>query len=227
MRRYVALLILILLVGGSAHAQTGGQFCVRAFEDRNGNGQLDSGEPFLTRGVSVNLLNADGVAVASALLDSSPTAAQGVICFQFLQAGQYTLEITSPDFTPTTPGSVTASITEGTLPTVVQYGAQRVVVATATPAAAAEIDLLDEENLPRLVLSALGALVVLAGMVVLGVLIYLVALRRPSAPAAYGPPPSSTRTPTVTLDETISPDDEDVSESRPLVMEDTDQIKPV
>jgi hypothetical protein len=45
--------VILLLVGGSspvlAQAQSGGQFCVRAFEDRNGNQQHDGGEPFLTR----------------------------------------------------------------------------------------------------------------------------------------------------------------------------------
>ena len=53
---------------------SGGQLWVQAFEDRNGNGQHDAGEPFLTQGVSVDLLNADGVIVASATLDGAPYA---------------------------------------------------------------------------------------------------------------------------------------------------------
>jgi hypothetical protein len=68
---------------------------VRAFEDTNANGKLDAGEALLTRGINVNLLDAQNVTIASALLDQSPTAAQGVVCFQFLAAGQYTINISA------------------------------------------------------------------------------------------------------------------------------------
>ncbi len=85
------------------NAQGNGQLCVRSFEDRNGNGQLDGGEPLLTRGVNVNLTNSSNITIASALLDQSPTAAQGVVCFPSLAPGQYTVTITSTEYTPTTP----------------------------------------------------------------------------------------------------------------------------
>src|SRR6185369_17943230 len=99
MRRLICILTLVFALSGTAVAaqQTGGQLCVRSFEDRNGNGKLDAGEPLLTRGVSINLLDAGGITVASALLDTSPTAAQGVVCFQFLASGQYSVEVTSAD----------------------------------------------------------------------------------------------------------------------------------
>lgn len=239
MRRLLLSLILLVLGAGIVRAQTGGQFCVRAFEDRNGNGQMDSGEPFLTRGVSVNLLNAQNVTVASGLLDNSPTAAQGVLCFQFLEAGQYSLEITSPDFNATTPSTVTASISEGSIPTLVQYGGQRI---TDAPIITDETTATDEEMLPRLVLSGLGALLVLAGMAVLGMIIYLMAFRQrvPARPyyAASPPTPTPSDMPPVVLGEDDIPDmpegldpladeEEGVSESHPLIQEDTDQIKPV
>jgi hypothetical protein len=73
--RVLVLVILFVWAALPAAAQTGGQFCVRAFEDRNGSGARDGGEPLLTRGLAVNLLNAEGVTVASGLLESSPTAA--------------------------------------------------------------------------------------------------------------------------------------------------------
>ncbi len=183
--RYLGLLLVIIaLMSSPVQAQAGGQFCVRAFEDRNGNGQLDGGEPFLTRGVSANLLNVDEVTVASALLDDSPTAAQGVICFQFLEPGQYTLSISTADYTPTTPSSFTATISAGTLPTVVQFGGERISAAPVAVATPAEPGIFDQENLPRIVLAALGMLIVIAAMVVLGALIYALAFRsrRPARP---------------------------------------------
>lgn len=84
MRLILFILVISLFVSGIAAAQqAGGQFCVRAFEDRNGNGlhELDGSEPFLTRGVSAQLLDINNVVVATSLLDNSPTAINGVICF--------------------------------------------------------------------------------------------------------------------------------------------------
>ncbi|MBZ0296612.1 MAG: hypothetical protein K8L99_28885, partial [Anaerolineae bacterium] len=125
-------------------------------------------------------------------------------------------------------------------PTLVQYGGQRIVEAPASDDTAAAAT--DEELLPRLVLSGLGALVVLAGMAVLGIIIYLVAFRprTPARPYYAAPPPTPTPSemPPVVLGEDDIPDmpeendpledeEEGVSESRPFVQEDTDQIKPV
>ncbi|MBZ0279084.1 MAG: hypothetical protein K8I60_23260, partial [Anaerolineae bacterium] len=118
---FVCVLALLVLVPVTA-AQSGGQLCVRAFEDRSGNGTLDAGEPLLTRGISVNLLDASNVTVASALMDESPTSAQGVICFQGLPGGQYTVAITSAEYTATTPDLITTTIAADGLPTVVEYG---------------------------------------------------------------------------------------------------------
>lgn len=203
MRKVTVLTLLVaLMMGHSVFAQSGGQFCVRAFEDRNGNGTLDSGEPVLTSGVSADLLNAENVIVASALLAQSPTAAQGVICFQFLAPGQYSMIITSPDYAPTTPNTVTASISDGALPTVVEFGGQHMVIEPAEPAnppgaGLSNLIQLNRDTLPRIVLSALGTLLVMAGMVILGSLIFLLAFRQPRPPerAYYPPAPASGRIP--------------------------------
>ena len=198
--RYIGLiLVMVVLVSGSLQAQSGGQFCVRAFEDRNANGQLDGGEPFLTRGVSANLLNIDEVTVASALLDDSPNRAQGVICFQFLEPGQYTLMISTADYTPTTPSSFTATISAGNIPTVVQFGGEQITEAPVTAPENPANDVLNEANLPRIVLAALGTLIVIAGMVVLGAIIYALAFR-PSRPARpyYAQPDPAQRDPRIT-----------------------------
>jgi hypothetical protein len=202
MRSIVVFLILLTLFGGAASAQTGGQFCVRAFEDRDGSGTLDAGEPLLTTGISADLLNAENVVVASALLAESPTAAQGVICFQFLAPGQYSMIITSAAYSPTTPNTVTASISEGTLPTVVEFGGQRLAIQPTAAALAPSSDLagfinLDRDSLPRIVLGLLGALMAVAVMIVLGSLIYVFFLRpRQQAAPAYYPPPTAAKPPT-------------------------------
>ena len=209
-RTFILILIAGLLFIPTAWAQTGGQFCARSFEDRNGNGTLDGGEPLLTRGVSAELLNADNVIVASALLSSSPTAAQGVICFQFLAPGQYTMIITSPDYLSTTPNTVSAEISDGTLPTVVEFGGQQMNFAPAEVTSPANSPLgidLETDVLQRVVLSALGTLVVIAGMIVLGSLIYLIFVRRKPAPA-YPNPTTGNMPPVVSTT-------------------DTDEIKPV
>ncbi|MBZ0303310.1 MAG: hypothetical protein K8J31_26445 [Anaerolineae bacterium] len=203
MRPFILFFSALFLFVRAASAQTGGQFCVRAFEDRNGSSTLDAGEPLLTSGVSADLLNAENVIVGSALLSESPTAAQGVICFQFLAPGQYTLILTSPDFAATTPNTVTASISEGTLPTVVEFGGQRLDLAPASEsgtqadnplAGFTDLTSLERNVLPRVVLAFLGSLLVIAGMIVLGSLIYLLFLRRPQTlePAYYPPASPST-----------------------------------
>lgn len=194
MKRRLGFLILMamLLAGGVVSAQTGGQFCVRSFEDRNGNGTLDSGEPLLTNGISVNLLNTENVVVASALLADAPTAAQGVVCFQFLAPGEYSVAITSPDYQATTDSLFTSTIGEGTLPTVVAFGGQRIVsdTAVASPAAGAAASPLDAELIQRIVLALLGALLVMAGMIVVGALIYLLFFRN-RGPAYRQPAPAT------------------------------------
>jgi hypothetical protein len=162
-------------------------FCVRAFEDRNANGTLDAGEPLLTRGVSVNLLDAQNITIASSLLDQSPTAAQGVVCFQGLTPGQYTMSITSADYSATTPTTMTTAISANDLPVVMEFGGQRPIPqpTTAAPNVSAA---LDRDTIARIAVSALGALVAVAGMAFLGVIVYALAFR-PRRPVPVGPDP--------------------------------------
>jgi hypothetical protein len=181
-----ALVILssLLIFVMPAFAQTGGQFCVRAFEDRNGNGARDANEPLLTRDVVVTLLDGDSVTVASGVLESSPTAAQGILCFQRLPAGQYSAVVTSADLTATTPTTFSAAVSESGQPVVVDYGAQRApaVVATAAPAAGAAG--ITQDTLLRAGVSLGGALFCMLGMAMLGLIIYALFMRRPAPPRA-------------------------------------------
>ncbi|MBZ0288562.1 MAG: hypothetical protein K8I30_13175 [Anaerolineae bacterium] len=176
LRRLLFALFIFTGIYGTILAQGSGQMCVRSFEDRNGNGQLDAGEPLLTRGVGVNLLNGQGVTIASSLLDTSPTAAQGVICFQFLPAGQYSVVITSADYTATTPDTITTTIADGGLPTVVEFGAKL----SAAPTAAASTTDDTQPDGTRIVLSGVGTLLVIGLMAFLGIIVYWFAFgRRP------------------------------------------------
>ncbi len=176
------IIALLLLIGSTVHAQSGGQFCVRAFDDTNTNGKLDAGEALLTHGINVNLLNAQNVTIASALLDQSPTAAQGVVCFQFLAAGQYTIDISSAEYKATTPASITTTINDGGMPTVVEFGGQPITVpannsnpnSSVTVPAAPD----DTNQLVRILIAVAGALVVVIGMGILGVIVYLLAFGR-------------------------------------------------
>lgn len=70
----------------------------RVFEDMNGNGQQDGGEPGLA-GATIRLLNADGTPVAGV----SPiiTDATGGYNFTQLAPGDYRVEITRPGYLPT------------------------------------------------------------------------------------------------------------------------------
>ncbi|MEZ4668720.1 MAG: hypothetical protein R3E39_12480 [Anaerolineae bacterium] len=179
--RRLAIIAVVLLTGMfSVNAQSGGQFCVRAFEDANANQRLDAGENLLTHGLSVNLLDASNVTIASALLDQSPTAAQGVVCFQFLPAGQYTMSISSAEYKATTPTSMTTTVIDSGQPTVMEFGAQVIDLGpTAAPANSTATALNDEQaQIVRVLVAALATLVVVIGMLVLGLIVYMMTLGR-------------------------------------------------
>ena len=184
MRRMMILIATLLIGSHVVSAQSGGQFCVRAFEDTNANQRLDAGETLLTRGISVNLLDASNITIASALLDQSPTAAQGVVCFQFLAAGQYTMSISSAEYKATTPTSMTTTVSDSGQPTVMEFGAQAINLGpTAVPASSATAALSDDQaQVARILIAAFATLVVVIGMLILGVIVYLMTIGRKSAP---------------------------------------------
>jgi len=177
MKRILFLAIVLMMIALPAFAQdSGGQFWVQAFEDRNGNGQHDPGEPFLTHGVSVDLLNADGVVMASGTLDDAPFANRGFIGFLYLAPGKYSAVVTSPDLTPTTPDHIDVTITQGAAPVTAMFGAKRAAAAETTSTGAPS-SLLNSE-LARIALAGFGAAGAVGVMIVIGLLIYLLGLRR-------------------------------------------------
>ena len=164
-RRLGFVLLSLLLISNVALAQTGGQLWVRSYEDRNANGVRDTGEPLLTRGVSVDLMNADGIIIASALLDSSPNAAQGLVGFQMLPAGEYSVMVTSADYEATNGNQFTTTVSDAGVPPVLEFGAAAVEIPAMTEAAAAA-----DETKPLIAAGAALAVVLL--MAVVGLLIY-------------------------------------------------------
>jgi hypothetical protein len=172
----VGIVMLSLVVTG-VHAQADGQFCVQAFEDRNGNGLRDAAEPLLQSGIATNLLDSNGIVIATALLDESPTASSGVICFQGLEPAQYTIIVTSAEYRATTPDTLTVNIMPGELPPVLDFGAQS-VVSTMTEITEVETGVVSETAVERLLFSTFGALVAALIMMVLGLIIFAVRFNR-------------------------------------------------
>jgi hypothetical protein len=184
-RRWMVPVLLLLCFGTAAAQNDGGQFWVRMFGDQNGNGVRDAGESLLTSGVAVSLLNSDSVVIASALLDESPNAEQGLIGFQYLPPGEYTVVITSPEFSATTEQRFTRTIETDATPTVVEFGGQQTDAAGSSTTTGARrglfglpIYLGEPDQVARVALSLLGALVVLGLMTALGVLVYALVIRR-------------------------------------------------
>lgn len=176
-----AFLLLILALGLSVQAQADGQFCVRAYDDNNGNGTRDGGEALLRDGISAELSDESGVVIASALLVNSPTAAQGVICFTGLAPSQYTISVSSADYAATSPATMTLSLQAGDLPAVLEYGARSLASAQAQDLLAVAPEPTLEDNLPRILWASLAAIGAALVMMVLGLLVWLIFFRRARA----------------------------------------------
>lgn len=171
MRRVFLILMILANTAALTLAQGGGQFCVRSFEDRNNNADYDASEPFITRGVSANLMDANGVIIATASLESSPTAAQGIMCFQRLEAGQYTVTVTSAAYAASTSNVFTQEI--GSDVAVVDYGGRLIVaentIVTTTNTTAQS----SRTQVQGLLFGVIGAALVMGAMLVLGAFVYV------------------------------------------------------
>jgi hypothetical protein len=165
MRKLGLISLLMLLISSAALAQSGGQLWVRSYEDRNSNGVRDTGEPLLTRGVSVELVNSDGIVIASALLDNSPNAAQGLVGFQMLPAGTYSVNVSSADYEATGETQFTTTVSDAGVPPVLEFGAAAVEIPEMTAPAG-------EEGMSTVLLAAIAALVVVVVMAIIGLLIH-------------------------------------------------------
>jgi hypothetical protein len=192
--RWLRVILLILIASTAlvsvASAQGNGQFCVRVYEDLNSNGQRDAGEDLLAHSVGAELHEVSGVVVASAILDTSPTNAQGLICFQNLPAGQYTVIVTSAEYMATGLNNMTAVIGDSTLPAVFEYGGRRMGAAVQPELAQTPAPDDRTDELVRLAIAAGGGLFTMMVVAFIGFVIYLLVLRQPAPryPEAGIPP---------------------------------------
>ena len=122
MLRIMAALGWMLLCAGMAWAQNTGQVCMLVYLDANSNGGRDAGETLLNQGVGADLMDANGITIATRLLEDSPFAEDGIICFDALPAGEYGLRMTSAEYAATTSDAATASLGIGAPPPRVDIG---------------------------------------------------------------------------------------------------------
>lgn len=112
----------LLLCSAALTAQDFGQICLLAYADWDENGARALDEPTLDRGIGAELLNAQGITIASRLLVDSPFAADGLLCFDQLAAGDYRLRLTSAAYAATTNRSGSATVVVGELPPRIEIG---------------------------------------------------------------------------------------------------------
>ncbi len=178
MRMTLLLMLIMGLLAFRAAAQPdGGQFWVQFFEDLDGDGVRAADELPITRGAVAQLLNAERVVIESALLDTASNAARGLVAFQYLTAGEYTLQISAAEWISTTPTEFTRAITPDQPPTVVEVGLQRLPI-TAQPASRfSESEWKERSSRARIAAAGVGASLAAGGMIALGGLIAGLAFR--------------------------------------------------
>ncbi|MCE2470674.1 MAG: hypothetical protein J4G18_02020 [Anaerolineae bacterium] len=177
MRLIRALLIwlnLLLLSAPVSLAQDTGQICLLAYADNNENGIRDEIEAPISRGVAASLLNERGITIASLLLQD---AADGLLCFDGLFAGDYQVLISSSEYQATTATSASASVHPGEAPARIDFGAKR-LVGEYLPDPVAIVGALDPAAMQTLIVAALAAAGAIVLMSLLGVLIYFLFIRR-------------------------------------------------
>ncbi len=185
-----------------AQADATGQICVRAFEDANANQIRDQAEVPIQADIIANLLDHEGVIIASQLIEDSPTRSQGLICFRDLAPSNYAISITTAAYLPTTADQMTVTLVEGDLPVVMDFGGQALIT-PSLPERDPNTPTLDP-TLERLIVASIGALIAIGVWVMLGGVILLAIVRPrkgqaeavdPTDPnALFKPPPPSDET---------------------------------
>jgi len=173
------LLLLFTAVCGSlwTSAQAGGgQACLQAYADANGNQQRDTGEAPISHSVAASLHDARGLTIQAALLESSPYAVEGLLCFQALEAGQYELRVSSAAYEISGSSALRVSVQPGQPPPRVDVSLQP--LQPPVPAAQSELPL------AALRRAAIAAGTVVALLLALGMALLMAWLRRGS-PAAF------------------------------------------
>lgn len=189
--RRLLLICLPFVLLAATVAQETGQVCVRSFEDRDGDGLRDPDERAIAHGVSASLRNRAGVTIASRLLGDSPFAADGLLCFDRLLAGDYQISLRSAEFTNTTSAVFSASVSPGVAPALVEFGLQPLQV--AEPSRGASRIAIDAALVEAVLRGLAGSLILITLMSFIGLLLYFAFFRRrlKRAPAMPHRPPLS------------------------------------
>lgn len=188
-RCWLPLLCFPFLVTNMLVAQDTGQVCVQSFDDRDADGIRDADEASVTHGIGAGLNDAAGVTIASRLLEDSPFGDRGVICFEQLLAGDYQITMTSAEYAGTTSSTFAASVNPGAPPALIEYGVRPLHGAESNSAASGIS--LDAEAAEALAIALFGSMIVGAIMSFIGLLIFLLIIRRRlrrASPMPAGPP---------------------------------------
>lgn len=190
----LSLVICALFAGAPPmRAQDTGQVCVQSFDDRDGDGARAADEGAIAQGVGASLQNPDGVTIAARLLEDSPFAADGLLCFDDLPAGDYQLRLSSAEFRFTTSASFAATVAPGRAPPLYELGLKPLFAPPASRGRSATA--VDAAALTALLPVLIGGLAAVALIGVCCQLAYVFAFRRrratplphPAAPSRDAP----------------------------------------
>ena len=197
--RWLPVICLCLLITALSLAQDTGQVCVQSYEDRNADGFRAADERAIARGIGASLQNAAGVTIATSLLEDSPFAARGLLCFELLPAGDYRINLTSAEYAGVAETTFAATVNPGAAPALVEFGALPLDGASSRENAGIAVNAAAVEAAAK---ALLGSMVAGAVMSVIGLLVYLLIFRRrvrrasltPDAPPVGGMTPQSPAT---------------------------------
>lgn len=192
-RYWLAALLMAVMVWPSAAQDAegdagDGQFCVRAYEDLDGTGARDAGDPFIQSGVIVNLQDAAGIVIDSQRMEDSPSRGQGLICFRGLAAGQYSVFVTTSLYSATTPDNMTATLGGGQLPALLEFGGQRIESEVAVTVTTTTTATDDSGAIRRVLVAAAGALAAMLVIGLIGVIVFWLIVRPRTSPTNITPP---------------------------------------
>lgn len=172
-----------------ASAQDTGQICLLAFVDQNEDGRRAGTEAPITRGIAASLLDQRGVTIRSQLLEDSPYAAEGLLCFENLLAGEYGIIVSSSEYRAMSPTVAEAIVRPGAPPARIDFGAKPLTQETL-PSVLTGLAALDEEAVQSLLVVGGASAAVIILMSLLGTLVVANIIRRrremASAPGGSG-----------------------------------------
>ncbi len=195
---FLIFLVLNISFISPAQAQGSGQFCVRAYQDDNGNMMRDPGEPLLQSGIIVTLHDMRGVIINTASLEASPTREQGLVCFNNLPEGQYALFVDSVQYRATTTENMIAQLNTTSQVAVLEYGGQTIRFSPTSTTITPVVETSFTPNWERVGIAAIwgSAAAMLVGTV--GLMLYALFIRPYNRRIMRQRPLTPYSTPTVT-----------------------------